>query len=165
MAKKQSEELYVTSTGFKVRFKTVPYVLITALANTVEEPRPPAFYNESKQEWQENPLDPKYLAAKDAAEALREKISSDALFAFGVELVEDEVPDPEEFMPHIKKMDAFTNGKLLEGYDLSNEDILRALYMRMYVLPKLEDIFQLNQNAFLKSDKVRKSLDSFRDSA
>lgn len=155
-------DVFTTSTGYKVKFKTVPYALVERLSTLVPQPQVPSFFNESKGEWQENPLDPKYLKSLENADELRQKKMMDAVYRFGATLL-DERPEDDAWLPELRDMDSLMEGVLLSGMDLTNEVDKDIAFKQYVVFSSLTDITILMRNSTTTAEAVRDALKSFQN--
>lgn len=159
------QEIYETASGFKVKFRLVPHFFVEDLVNQIEMPEVPKFYNESQDRWQENPMDPEYLAEKEAVEEHRQKRHLDALLHVGVTLVDHERPPKEEWFDEIERMNEMLDGKMLERYDTELERDLDILYKKYIVMSSITDLQAVYTNCTTLWTEVRDQIKKFRDNA
>lgn len=84
----QSDNIFTTKSGVRLRFKQYNKQLIVAAVNKIELPKVPRWHNEKKNRWEDNPNDPGYIAAVEDATRRQNLAAMDAMLLFGVELVD-----------------------------------------------------------------------------
>jgi hypothetical protein len=116
------------STGVRARLSPVSSSLVEDMKNAVEMPKVPVVWIEAKEREEENPNDPRYIEAVNAAEMRRSDAIFDALCMFGVEL-EDGLPEDDKWLRKLKLLEK--RGRMdLSGFDLKDEFDLEFLYKR-----------------------------------
>lgn len=156
---------HTTSTGVEVTLRYVPQIFVEQLVSQIPVPEVPKFFNETKQEWQDNPLDPDYLLALQNAINMRQRLQLDAAVRFGVSLPEDHewFVDKEEVISTIKEMDRLANGEVLAAFDLRHSRDVEALYVKYFVLVTTEDVVAVLSNCITTWQAVRDALSRFQN--
>lgn len=128
LARGRGEDEFTLSTGVVVKLRPVSASLVEDIRNAIKMPEVPVVYIEAKDREEENPNDPRYVAAIEEANAKRGIATLDALVTFGVELVEG-LPEDESWLKNLKRLEKM--GVLdLSGFDLSDDFDLEFLYKR-----------------------------------
>jgi hypothetical protein len=129
IARGQGESEEVTlSTGVVVRLKPVSSSLVEEMRNAIDMPEVPKVWIEAKEREEENPNDPRYIAAIEETNSKRAEAVFDALCIFGVELV-DGLPEDDSWIKQLRLLER--RGSMdLSGFDLKDEFDLEFLYKR-----------------------------------
>jgi hypothetical protein len=154
---------YTTTTGYEIKIRNVPHLVMEKAANKIPVPVVPTYFNESKKEIQENPNDPEYIEALQNYEDLRQQAMFDAMISFGVQ-TGAKPPHKNTLKKELKEMDEAIGGGLLDGYNLDSDRDLDILWKRYYVLGAAVDLMSVQKYAVVQWEAVRKALESFRTS-
>jgi hypothetical protein len=84
-----NRDLFTASNGVKLRLVKVPRFVINDLAKDIKEPPVPQVFNEDKQRWEDNPLDPAYEEARKKFLNDVGELSVKIYFSLGTSLVSD----------------------------------------------------------------------------
>lgn len=165
MTKKVEPKTYETSTGVEITLRYVPQIFVEQLISRIPVPEVPKFFNETKQEWQENPLDPEYLQALQESINLRQRLQLDAAIRFGVTLPDDHewFMEKEQVIETLKEMDRLAEGEMLAAFDLDNDKDVEALYVKYFVLVTTEDVVAVLSNCITTWQAVRDALSRFQN--
>ena len=146
------------STGVVGRIVPVGASLIDDVVASIQDPKPPLFFNEDKGREEENPTDPTYIEALEAAQRQRAVAAMETLLLFGLEL--QELPPDEEWLPKLKYMQK--RGHIsLDGFDL-NDPMERELLYKKYIAVGTADLIKIGQHAGLNSRDVEEAARTFK---
>jgi len=143
----EESEIFITSSGYRVRKMAVPDSLMQRVGAKIKKPKVPLWYNPDKERDEPNPNDPDYIEAVNAAVQERGNAILDAAIMFGCELL-DGLPedrmwikklkilgidvdesDPVELEFAFKKYVVFANGDdagFVAGFGMSEKDVSEA---------------------------------------
>jgi hypothetical protein len=130
-------EIVTLSTGVVVRLSPVSSSLVEEMKAAIPMPAVPVVYIEEKEREEENPNDPRYMAAVEEVHTERADAMFDALVMFGVELP-DGLPEDDTWLRKLKLLEKRTPLDL-SGFNLKDEFDLEFLYKR-YVAVAGEDL-------------------------
>lgn len=131
------EGVVILSTGVRVKLHPVASNLVDDLKLAVEDPPVPMVYIESKGREEENPNDPQYLLDLERANAKRGEAIIEAVYLFGIELV-DGLPEDTDWLKRLCLLEK--RGHLsLDGFDLDDDFDLEFLYKKYYAVAR-EDL-------------------------
>lgn len=144
------DDIYVLSSGVRVRFHTVSLSLIEEITSRIKYPPIPEIMDEDKGRTIPNPMEPAYIAACDEADTERGRAVMDAMVLFGVELV-DGVPDNDTWIKKLLILQKL-RGLNLSAYDLSDPLEAEFVYVRFVALGT-NDMDILRENTVLMSEE------------
>lgn len=116
------------STGVRVRLHPVSSHLVDDLKQAVEDPPVPMVFIEAKGREEENPTDPQYLADVERANQKRGEAVLDAVYLFGIELV-DGLPEDDVWLKRLRWLEKRERISL-DGFDLEDDFDLDFLYKK-----------------------------------
>lgn len=130
LARGQGDEdaLVTLSTGVRVRLHPVSGSLVEDLKAAIPDPPVPVVWIEAKEREEENPNDPRYLAAVEKTRQERGDAVLDALIMFGVELV-DGLPEDDTWLKKLRLLEKVRQLDL-SGFNLKDDFDLEFLYKR-----------------------------------
>lgn len=156
--KAASPEWQELTTGIVGRIVPVGASLIDDVVASIADPKPPMFFNEDKGREEENPVDPDYLEALEAAQRQRAVAALETLLLFGLEL--EQLPPDEQWLPKLRYM-AKRGHISLDNYDL-DDPLEKELLYKKYVAVGTQDLIEIGQHAGLNSRDVEEAARSFK---
>lgn len=157
-------KIIILSTGVQLRLKAVsPFVINEALSRIVR-PTVPKQFIESKGREEENPIHPEYLQAIRDYDAERSRVSQEAMFLLGVEVVN--IPQgfqkPEE--------DDWAEELTFLGMDIATDGRRRRLeWLRYWAIRGVDDLqavsLGISRLSGVPEEDVQKAAESFRGEA
>ena len=155
---REENDYQLLSTGYYAKIVPVGATLIQEASRSVQDPPIPVVHDEVQGDI-ENPMDPNYARAMEAAEQKRELVATDTIIFFGVEL-RDPVPSTEGWLPKLLWLQK--RGNLdLSSYDLEDElDI--ELVFKKYIVVGTMDLIKIGAMAGLQQGDVEAAMKSFQ---
>jgi hypothetical protein len=155
------EEWVVLTTGYRAKLRPAPALLIQEAQAKIKNPSVPLQTIEGRDQPVENPLDPDYIEAVQAAQEKRAAAAFDIMVLFGLDLA-DPIPTDEGWIKKLRFLEK--RGQLdLSGYDLEDE-MDREFIFRKFVVVGSDDLLLLAQNAGLRERDLQQARDNFRSS-
>jgi len=152
----------VLSTGINAKLLPVSITVINEAQAAVPNPEVPKWFNEAKDEWEDNPNHPDYERALKQLETDRNVAAIDAMVLFGVELT-DGVPEDDKWLAKIRL--AVRQNLLtveLGEYDLTDE-LDREFIYKKYVAVAAPDTRELMEASGISEEDIAEASRSFPD--
>jgi len=155
---RDEDEFQLLSTGYWAKIVPVGATLIQEASRSVQDPPIPVVRDEVQGDI-ENPMDPNYARAMEAAEARRETVATDTIIFFGVKL-RDPIPPKEEWLKLLQWREK--KGTLdLSSYDLDDELDLELMFKK-YIAVGTMDLIRIGAMAGLQQGDVEAAMASFK---
>lgn len=142
------------STGLKARLKPVSATLIRTLTRKIKDPMPPTVTLEDGRKMA-NEDDPAYKREMAEADDRRVEASLDALYLFGIELVEG-VPEDDEWVDKLRLLGV--------EFDASDKQARKLAYIK-HVATTTADVEQVSKLSRLTQEEAAEASKSVPNSA
>lgn len=157
----ETDDLHNLSTGYQAIIIPVGGSLIDDIVAGIEYPPVPTFMNEDKGRVEENPVDPAYLAARDAVDLQRANSAMEALLMLGVQL-EGEWPLPRDKNWLAKLQFLERRGRIdLSQFDIKEPMDLELMFKK-YVAVGTKDLIMVGMKAGLSRADVEEAAKVFK---
>jgi hypothetical protein len=153
-----AKEVHTLSTGVRVTLSYVPSMLIQEAQYIIPDPPVPQIFLEKQNRVVDNPNDPAYAEALEAAKNKRTMAAFDVMISFGVKLA-DGLPKDESWLKQLRRVGGRGSVNLAD-YDLTDKDDLEFLYLRFVAFQTSEDFNILNKVIISEAD-VQERVETF----
>lgn len=145
--------------GVRIQIAPVSAALIEAVSSRVKDPAVPIIFNQDKNRNEEYPLDPAYVAELSDTSRRRAVASMDALYMFGIELI-DGLPKDNGWINKLKFLEKHGDLDLSE-YDLDDVMDQEFLYKR-FIVGSADVIGKITKISGMSPEEVAEAETSFQ---